>query len=44
VLAYHNDSLSQALIELFPDIGFDKENIFGNSKFCYFFLFHLSIN
>jgi hypothetical protein len=43
VLAYHNDSLFQALVELFPDIGFNKENLFGHSKFYHFFLFHLSI-
>jgi hypothetical protein len=37
VLAFHNDSLSQALIELFPDIGFNKENLFQKSKFYHIF-------
>jgi hypothetical protein len=44
VLTYHKNSLSQALIELFPDIRFNKENLCGNSKFYHLLLFLLSIN
>jgi hypothetical protein len=38
VLAYHN-SLAHALIELFPDIRFKKENFRGKRKFYKLFLF-----
>jgi hypothetical protein len=40
VLKYHN-SLSQALIELFPDIRFKKENHLENSKPTTFFFFFI---
>jgi hypothetical protein len=39
VLEYHNNRLSQALIELFPNISFNKENFVGYSKLCLFFSF-----
>jgi hypothetical protein len=42
-MAYHN-GLSQALIELFPDIRFKKENFIGKSNVTIFFLVHLFIN
>lgn len=43
VLAYHQDSLVRALLDLFPQIGFDKRKLeahlckFYCYLFCYFF-------
>eukprot|EP00026_Physarum_polycephalum_P002151 Phypoly_transcript_02156.p1 GENE.Phypoly_transcript_02156~~Phypoly_transcript_02156.p1 ORF type:complete len:735 (+),score=101.72 Phypoly_transcript_02156:694-2898(+) len=32
VLQYHNDSLSKALVDLFPDIGLDRSKFWSKSK------------